>query len=51
MNARFGHKTRDYFLIEFANLLRKTFSKQAIISRLGGDKFIVLMKNIDECTM
>lgn len=48
VNDYLGHKIGDRVLIEFAGLLKEFFSHQDIISRLGGDEFIVFMKDIDE---
>ena len=48
VNDYLGHKIGDKVLIEFAGLLKEFFSHQDIISRLGGDEFIVFMKDIDE---
>lgn len=47
INDRFGHKMGDQLLIEFSTLLRQHFAQQDIVSRLGGDEFIVFMKDID----
>ena len=48
VNDYLGHKIGDKVLIEFAGLLKEFFSHQDIISRLGGDEFIVFMKDIHE---
>lgn len=48
INDRFGHKMGDQLLIEFGTLLRTHFGQQDIVSRLGGDEFIVFMKDINE---
>ena len=48
INDRFGHKKGDKLLIEFSSLLKQFFSPIDIVSRLGGDEFIVFMKDIDE---
>lgn len=48
INDRFGHKIGDKLLIEFSSLLKEFFSLKDIVSRLGGDEFIVFMKDINE---
>ena len=42
INDSFGHPAGDLALKETANILRKTFRKNDIIARWGGDEFIVL---------
>lgn len=51
INDTFGHTIGDEVLKEFSNLLEQFFAHDDIISRLGGDEFIVFMKDIkkDEC--
>lgn len=51
INDTFGHAIGDEVLIEFSKLLKQFFANHDIISRLGGDEFIVFMKDItkDEC--
>lgn len=39
-----GHLYGDYFLKTIANLISKTF-KRSITSRIGGDEFIIYLKN------
>ena len=48
VNDYLGHKAGDKVLIEFGRLLKEFFSHKDIVSRLGGDEFIVFMKDIDE---
>lgn len=48
VNDRFGHKIGDNLLIEFSELLRKSFSENDVISRLGGDEFIIFVRDINE---
>ncbi|MEO0156505.1 MAG: diguanylate cyclase, partial [candidate division WOR-3 bacterium] len=42
LNDRFGHNTGDIMLKQVANLLKNSFRKSDIISRVGGDEFVVL---------
>lgn len=41
-----GHEAGDRALIHLANTLGRTFRKDDIIGRFGGDEFIVFLKNI-----
>lgn len=45
INDLHGHQTGDLALISIANLLKKYFTTNAIVSRWGGDEFLVLIKN------
>ncbi|MCR4807470.1 MAG: GGDEF domain-containing protein [Lachnospiraceae bacterium] len=42
VNDQFGHDAGDKLLVAFSDTLRKNFSDQGIISRFGGDEFVVL---------
>ena len=44
INDTFGHKTGDKVLIHFAKVLDLTFNKNAIVSRFGGDEFVIIIK-------
>lgn len=48
INDHFGHQVGDNLLIEFSNILKESFSNKDIISRLGGDEFIIFIKDIEE---
>lgn len=48
VNDNLGHKVGDKVLSEFAGVLKQLFSHIDILSRLGGDEFIIFMKDIDE---
>lgn len=47
VNDNLGHIFGDKILIEFSNLLKNTFSSSDVLCRLGGDEFIVFMKDLD----
>lgn len=48
VNDMFGHEEGNRFLIRASDLLRKSFRKEDIIARIGGDEFAVIMKNVTE---
>ena len=43
MNDRFGHETGDLILKNVAELFSSTFRQEDIISRYGGDEFVVIL--------
>jgi diguanylate cyclase (GGDEF)-like protein len=45
VNDTFGHSTGDQILIKIANLLSSVFRQEDIISRIGGDEFVVMLPN------
>lgn len=48
INDQFGHRMGDNLLIEFSSILNQFFAHHDIVSRLGGDEFIVFMTDIDK---
>lgn len=48
INDKFGHQTGDKLLQEFSNFLKKSFTNKDIVCRLGGDEFIIFMKDINK---
>lgn len=46
VNDTMGHMFGDAFLIEVTNKVQKLFRSQDIVGRIGGDEFIVFMKDI-----
>lgn len=47
VNDGFGHAAGDAVLRCFAGLLRNYFRENDVVGRIGGDEFIVFMKNVD----
>lgn len=45
-----GHLAGDLALQRFAEILRTTFSKEDYIGRLGGDEFLVFVKEVQKVT-
>ncbi|SNT13364.1 diguanylate cyclase (GGDEF) domain-containing protein [Bacillus sp. OK838] len=43
MNDMYGHKKGDELIKEAANLLKRVFSDIAVVSRVGGDGFGILL--------
>lgn len=48
VNDSYGHDAGDKVLIEFAALLKELFGDMGLISRYGGDEFLVFIKNADK---
>lgn len=46
VNDNYGHQEGDIYIITVADYLR-TFSEDAVISRLGGDEFMILSEQYD----
>lgn len=51
VNDSYGHQSGDQVLSIFGNALTKVFRDKDIIGRIGGDEFVVLMKNVSEKDM
>ena len=51
VNDYLGHKIGDNVLIEFAKLLKQFFSYEDVVSRIGGDEFVIFMKDIEESNL
>ena len=48
VNDRLGHQMGDKVLVDVANDLKKMFRNSDVLSRLGGDEFIIYMKTVPE---
>lgn len=48
INDTLGHLFGDAFLMEVANEMKKIFRQSDILGRIGGDEFIVYIKNISD---
>lgn len=48
INDDHGHRKGDMILLDLANEISKLFRTSDIKGRIGGDEFMVLVKNIDE---
>lgn len=46
INDRFGHQSGDAVLHEIGCALREVFRKTAVVGRIGGDEFLVMMWNV-----
>lgn len=46
VNDRFGHRVGDLLLIEVANRIRAAVRESDTPARIGGDEFVVLLRNI-----
>lgn len=48
INDRYGHMVGDKVMIGAANAIKKLFRSNDIVGRVGGDEFLVLMKDIPD---
>lgn len=48
MNDTYGHDMGDEALIQFSRILEQVFSEDAILCRIGGDEFNVLINNAND---
>ncbi|MBF4693196.1 sensor domain-containing diguanylate cyclase [Fusibacter ferrireducens] len=46
INDTFGHTAGDLVLSEFSNIIQNSIRDSDIFSRVGGDEFVLLLKNI-----
>ncbi len=47
INDHYGHAVGDEVIIEFASELKSQFRNDDIVGRIGGDEFVVLLRNYD----
>jgi len=48
LNDRYGHKTGDEVLKSFADVARSVVGREAVLARIGGEEFAVLLPRHDE---
>jgi len=48
INDRYGHMAGDCVLVNAAKAIRKLFRTKDIVGRIGGDEFLVLMKDVSD---
>ena len=48
INDTYGHDTGDDVIRQFGRFLGKTFTRDEIVGRFGGDEFIALIRNTDD---
>lgn len=46
VNDRLGHLSGDQLIVETASQIQKQFREDDIVGRIGGDEFVVFLKNI-----
>ena len=50
VNDTFGHEAGDEVIVRFARLLEEDLSRRAVVSRLTGDDFCILLTHADCCS-
>ncbi len=48
VNDNYGHDSGDMVLVQFANKLKESVRRDDVVSRFGGEEFIVVLKKVDE---
>lgn len=48
VNDSFGHDEGNKILVNFSKMLKKATRNSDVIARIGGDEFIIILKNMDE---
>jgi diguanylate cyclase (GGDEF)-like protein len=48
VNDTFGHKSGDEILIATSNIMKNNLKGKDLVSRFGGDEFVILIQNCDE---
>lgn len=51
INDSYGHHIGDKTLIEMARILEEVFHKHGLVSRFGGDEFIIVIETINQGTI
>ena len=49
VNDTYGHAAGDKVVIKVAELMRSIFRKEDVLSRFGGDEFVVFISDIESC--
>lgn len=47
VNDHLGHLCGDRVIVETASAIRRQFREEDVVGRIGGDEFVVFLKNID----
>lgn len=51
VNDKYGHKTGDEVLIHFSKALKIAFSDRTYVSRIGGDEFMIVLRDGNDETV
>ncbi len=51
INDAYGHKQGDVFLNETGRLLKESFYENDVVGRIGGDEFLVLVKDVKDVSI
>ena len=50
-NDKYGHMVGDEVMVRAASTLKKLFRSNDIVGRIGGDEFLVLMKDVEDLSI
>ena len=51
INDRLGHEKGDYYIVESAHAIDRSFGEAGRLFRIGGDEFVVIMTNTTEAAV
>ncbi|WP_227821801.1 GGDEF domain-containing protein [Clostridioides sp. ZZV14-6345] len=45
INDKFGHQTGDLYIKQASKIIQSVINKKYIVYRIGGDEYIIILKN------
>jgi len=48
VNDNYGHDSGDMVLVQFSNRLKESVRSDDVVSRFGGEEFVIVLKDVDE---
>lgn len=51
INDTLGHTAGDKLIVDAAAVIRRSFSDNILVARIGGDEFVILLPNADQTVM
>ncbi|WP_312632289.1 GGDEF domain-containing protein, partial [Mammaliicoccus sciuri] len=46
INDKFGHQTGDLYIKQASKIIQDVINKKYIVYRIGGDEYIIILKNL-----